>query len=452
MTQAIYLEIQQTGTNRCFHLQLDPNINLQQLHNSILVLFGWKDEEPFSFKIHNQLYSWDDKNRYLPLHSFCLEDTFTYTYGDGVQKITLQLHAKTMKAVCQRHIECLDDTKKRIEHFNLQKDLDALSIDEQTSKRNFETLLEVVREQLNHVTTIAPCLFMFDQYGTKIPFYLDILDNGIELMIFPDEQSFVRSILNASGEDPDLLFTYAFTFDFLYEELEESDLPLYQGHNLCYKNIPGQLPQEFDAAEYFYAYKLLERLHYFLLEETHLPSFSDRQMVFIQQDGNYQIVPFQAPKEIAPLLLTSWDHAALSRIPHTNEHYRLMLQAMPRADSKETHLLDIKLCAINSQFHKEMSVTFTSLEELSEDIIYFMKQLFKERGLAEEIQLSSCNLYHLVSGICEQLNIHCHLYTHHAPCDLDASLIDMICDAMAISPEELLHIEAPKQPVSKLWN
>lgn len=451
MPKTIQIELIHTETNRSYHLHLNPQVTLQQLHHTILILFDWKDEEPFTFFTSDSTFHWFDKQIHDAITSLIpTSETMTYTYAEEEKANHITLHIKWLETSCKRTIELLDDNLGLIQYVELQKNLDALSIAQKVTKEQFTALLEEVRNQLQEVKTIAPCLLAFEQYDAIFPFYLDILDNGIELMTFPNETAFERSILNSSNEDPDLLFTYAMTFDFLYDEIQESDLPLFSQHTLCYKNVPGKLPQAFDEIEYYYAFVLLSKLHHVLHQTKHLPSFGDHKMMRIKHDLTYEICDVTIPSSPTSMLLTSSDAASLSKLPHTNEKYRLMLQAMPRPDSKQTHMLDIQLCAMNLQFHKEIKVNVTSIEELSGDVYRFLKQLFRERGLAEEIQISSCNLYHLVSNICEELDIRCSLCNYNTTCD--ASLIDMICEVMSMTQEDRLIMEPQQAMTSKLWN
>lgn len=452
MKKTVLLELKQPTLQQCYHIQIDSCVTFQQLHQIILILFQWQDDQPYQFQHDTQTIPWNDRMIYETVKTTVSHgDALRYRHGDAKSQQEVYLHTEYSSASMARHIELLDHPWNAFQELEIYKALDAIFVPEgRVSQGEFASLLERLRIQLLQVKTIAPCLLLFEHYGEEIPVYLDILDNGIELMVFPDQHCFIRSIVNASSTDPDLLFTYSYTFDFLYESLKESELPLFASHTLCYKNTPGKLPCAFDDMEYYYAFTLLNKLHQLLTKTKHLPSFGDHQMMRIRANGDFCICENDLKEVSAPLMLTSEDLHHMAQLPHTNEHYHMFLQAMPRPDSKYTHQLDIKLCAANPYFRKEHEVDISSMETLSEDIYIFLKQLFRERGLAESIRLSSRNLYVLISSICTDLGIQCSLHGQQVPCGNE--LLDMICAALDLTPEELFHVEQAEPQITKMWS
>lgn len=451
MTNAFNIQLNHATSHKRHLIQTAATISFEKLHQAILLLFQWKDEEPFHFQIDDTTINWNQKEVHHPLHKWITNrQTILYQYGEGANTRTIQISLQETHSNLVRHIELKDEYIDHQTYRYKQKQLDALHISCLSVDQNmFQELLENIRTECMKINAVAPYLMIFHRGSHTTPYFLDILDNGMELMIFPNETAFAKSILKSDQEDPDLLFTYAYTFDFLFEDIEDCELPLYLHHNLCYKNEPGCLPKAFDEIEFVYAYQLLQDFYQLIKQTKQLPSFGDQEMLVIDVNNSFHTEPLCIKEEVHSLCLNSVDEAHFQSYPHTNERIRLFLQAIPKENSKETSQLDILLCAASASFHKEELVTLQSMDVFGEQVYQFMKQLFKERGLADTILLHSNNLHHFVSGICEQLDINCSLYTNTS--EHDQGLLDAICNALCISKEELCYPEiTEEQSITKL--
>lgn len=445
MNNAFILTLSLTHTKLIYQLQTSPSLSFIQLHNIISTLFELDAHSSYSFQLPTASLSNDQIELNQSLNTYFHENTTcTYQYQTASSTASIQITVQAISTTATDHIRLLEPNSA-----NIQKRLDQLFLhSHHQTYEKLQALLEAIRQDCIKIKTIAPYLIMFQKGTHTIPYFLDVLDNGLELMIFPDEESFVRSIVNAEGDEPDLLFTDAYIFDFLFEDIEDSELLLFDHHNLCFKIKPGRLPNVFNEQELEQIIHLLQDFQQLLHRHKQLPSFGEHKMLMVSEDYEYYETATSF-KACPTLLFNSYDQTLFQAYPHTNEVIRLFFQAMPQENSKETGDLDIKLCAANTHFHKEQIVNVSSIDILSDQIEAFMKQLFKERGLGEKLILSSKNLAHFVSGICEQLQIKCCLYSYENTSDLE--LLDLICDALGMSKEEMLCPEAYEETNQVKW-
>lgn len=410
--------IQITQAQKMFHLQVAGSITLKQLHQAILILFQWKDDGKFSFLNHRIIEDQED----LPVEQW-LENytTFQYTYYQKSKNENVVIKVIEQVNEFSHSIQLLYPEHHMQE---LQKHLDELFLDEELEQMT-DDLLENIRTDLEQRKTIAPYLIITETDERPFLFYLDVLDNGMELMAFADENEFVRSILNSMNEDPDLLFTNAFTFDFLYEDIEHSELPLYHQHNLCFKNEPGQLPRAMDRAEKELAVELLNDFYSILKRTPVLPSLGDNQVLRVREN-DIVVEAFHINRNV-----DNYDDEKddIPTIPHTNEKIHLMLQAVPNG-----HEIKVHLSAINDHFTKTATVHMSPIATLQKEIDLFLCQLFQERGIAETFILHSRNLHQLISPSCEKLGIHCQYYEQQMGADL--FLANMLAQAFPLADEE----------------
>ncbi len=260
-----------------------------------------------------------------------------------------------------------------------------------------------LREQLMSRTLMTPYLMMMEEGQQCFPIYLDALDNGLELMLFQDTEAYERAILYSSHDDPDLLFTDACTIDFLFEDIKESELPLFDRHNLCYQLHPGKLPD--GSFHQGFLISILTKLTAFLDIHHKLPILAPNEQLTIQGE-QFAIMPYSRSQAITKnTSLMQSEH--LSSYPHTNEHIYLMLQVQEDAQSPQAYRAVLHAC--NNHFQQSFPLSLQSLQALTEDIQSFLIQLCKQRGLMERLHLYSYNLYHIIHPICERLGIHCTL-------------------------------------------
>lgn len=411
-----------------FHLQVIGSVMLEQLHQAIMILYQWEDKGSYHFSFQDQnITSRVMSDQTIDL---LLEDhtSFQYTYSHDGKNEWIHIEAIKTSETLDRPIQLADAHRRMVDFHELQERLDALASDE-ILEQTIAELLEKIRCDLTPRKTIAPYLIRSKQDTRSAVFYLDVLDNGMELMVFADENDFTRSILNSMNEDPDLLFTNAYTFDFLYDDINHSELPIYHHHNLCFKNEPGQLPRALYEEEKPLVVALLADFYHILKLTPHLPSFGDKQ-VLQANDDTIRIDDFQViGNSIHTEVLKKNDIPAY---PHTNEQIHLILQAVPHQ-----HEMTVRLTAINDHFTKTAAVHMYPLSTLQQEIDEFLLQLFKERGIAEAFILHSLNLRNMVAPICERLGITCMGYRQ--PSGADLFMAHLLAQAFPMPNEELYY-------------
>ncbi len=406
-----------------FHLHVAPTITLEQLHKAILILFRWEDDGFFKFSFLDQEVIEGQADQ--PIGHLLRDHTSLQYTNTQVGKCEwIDIKAVKDTDSLSHSIQLSSSPCTIVQENRLQAQLDALSIDEELEQATAE-ILENIRTDLEKRKTIAPYLIISESDVRPFLFYLDVLDNGMELMAFADEKVFIRSILNSMNEDPDLLFTDSYTFDFLYDDVEHSELPLYHQHNLCFKNEPGQLPRALNHTEKRFAVALLDDFYQILKRTPSLPSLGEKQVLRVRKNV-ITVEDFHISNRDN---YYERQENTIPQVPHTNEQIHLMLQAVP-----EGHDIKVRLTAINDHFTKTATVHMNPIALLQEEVDMFLMQLFKERGIAEAFILHSRNLQQMIMPICEKLGIRCMCYSQ--PIGADLFLADMLSQAFPMIDEE----------------
>lgn len=424
-----------------FRLHISANATWNLLHRAIMILFSWQDNGWYRFSFLDREIT--EGRRAEQAVSLWLQEhtAFQYTYFHNDKKEQIHIEANAIYTnPCG--FQLIDSPRRNGDFHQLQQQLDALTTEIKPDSR-IAALLERIRADLLTRKTIAPYLIQSQRDGRCAWFYLDVLDNGMELMIFADESDFTRSIVNSTNEDPDLLFTNSYTFDFLYDDIDHCELPLYHHHNLSFKNVPGKLPRALNTEEQQQVVLLLEDFYALLRQTKQLPSLGDQQMLR-SVDGSVSVVAYQPlPAAVHPTTQKQHD---IPTYPHTNERIHLMLQAVPHH-----HEMIVRLTAMNDHFTKAVTVHMHPISTLQCEIDEFLMQLFKERGIAEAFILHSLNLQQMIAPICERLGIVC--FGYHQPNGADLFMADLLSKALPLSGEDLYPHQNPyRTATDKLLN
>lgn len=472
-------------------IKTSDTLTFRQLHEAILTLFGWKDSEPYRFQMQSlRIHSSKEQEVRQHIHEYLMhQPTFTYIYGSPKEEWTIQIQAtpmfgfdpfkKEIRLIAheQNHppygIGGIEQYQKMLEevknpdsiHFHaihmilehtrppfderaIQQGLNIILSDTRCNQLDeVKEALQRVRMQLSAITSQMPCLLLIEERQHVYPCYMEYLENGIEIMIFYDENGFCRSILNSVNGEPDLLFTSSITIDFLDEEVEESDLLLSDHKNLCFCNRPGCLPSYPEPAVLHLIERILQRLQILLASTTALPCLEDQKMGILKQQLPLQIVPFIMKEEICSLQFPKDVLQELKTLPHTNEYMRIQALALPAKGCHEHKQMEVHIVASGNEYTKEESIQLTSMEILIDQLYYFFLGLFHERGLPECLYTNNINLANIMKEMGAALSI---IIKAAKPSEnYNESLMDILLSSFQLSEQDLYAIDAFEQSISE---
>lgn len=400
------------------YLRVTADQTLYQLHEAISQLYQRNDKDAFVFIIDTHVVSSKHAKALTRIRDYMnTHSDIRYQSGSESNHFTL-------------HIEHVPDQDSQTLFFPAYEAKDSLSSVLTTTKKqplkrsriSPAVLCEEVRAILMNTTVITPYLILVHMKRNIYPVYLDALDNGLELMFFANLDAYERSVMYSSHEDPDLLFTDACVIDFLYEDLQESELPLYDRHNLCFQIQPGKLPCPFEADKQRHVIDLLNVLLDFLRKETKLPSLRHKECLQIIED-HAEISDYPMHESIS-LPADAQVAGSLIPYPHTNEQIHLILQVKANENTLLSHSYEIVLYAFNEQFYQEYRLCADTLEQ---DICESLLTMCRQRGLMEQLHLYSYNLYRTILPLCKELQIGCFLHIEESEkaCFLQKSIAEM---------------------------
>lgn len=378
-------------------LAMPASCTFDQLHHSITDLFGWQEQLDYRFiRYHEEIASNERQDQIVPLHSWMInEQNITYIIGNQGHEKRIQIQI----------------------------------YENQFFQGKFSSLLPVARELLEQFDFIAPSLIKVQFKDHMYPCYIDQLDNGLEVIVYQNENGFCRSIVNSINGDPDLLFTEALTIDFLYDKVEESELFLSDGHNLCFYNRPGCLPSHPSEHDFELLYNITKALMDILQTETTLPCIQDKQMG-VYQNQTFDIVNYVTKEDLKSVVLTPLEQQQMTHLPHTNEHIKLRLLALPNKDCEKTKKLDIHLVATGQDYTKDVCLSSMDIPTFLQQLQSYLLELFHARGIPEIISTSNMNLGNMIKKICCTYDIALKVGVANATYSND--LLDFILESLQV--------------------
>lgn len=430
-------------------IRVCDGLTFRQLHEAILTLFGWKDSEPYRFQMKQMLVSSSneqDVRQHLKEY-LDKQQSFQYIYGNVHEEWSVDVHAIPIFgfdpykneisllaheqnhppygiggiALYQKMLEevknpdslhfhaihmILEHTRPPFDAVSIQRGLDNILSDTFTNQLDeVKDNLKQLRVAIEQTSLEEPYLVVIQQADHSYPVYIDVLENGIEILIFYDENGFCRSILNSTNGDPDLLFTSSLTIDFLDEQVEESDLLLSDHKNLCFRNRPGCLPSYPTHDDINLLSMILHKLLFIFPSTTNLPSLSSQKMVVLDESLKQHVQDFIMKEEVCSIRLTTQNKQELTTLPHTNEHMSLNLLALPAKGFEATKRMDIHIVACGQDYTKEESISLQSIDILIDQLYYFFFAVFHERGLPECFHTNNLNLANIIKDMCKELSI-----------------------------------------------
>lgn len=461
-------------------IEVSEQLSFQQLHEAMLVLFHWKEDRKAYFQIANRtLPMYGEKNHIncLPLSTYLQDATpFTYVYGNedeelweislfankarrehsglklldydqeypiyGMGGVTLYQNIKkevanihptsSLQFLMKRLTHPFDEQEIAIYFENILMQNTELTQNLHKAELNYE--LQQCRAQLEQSHAIAPHLILIKSSGQTYPCYIDFLDDGIEIMVFYDQNGFVRSIINSISEDPDLLFTNALTIDFLHEDSDATELYLYDKQNLCYVYKAGCLPSYPKDKDIVLLTTILKQLNHVILTQK-LPSLSKHKMLVIQ-DEIIKECPYEISEELCTVQLSHEERDTLLKLPHTNECIAMNFTAVPGKRCEETKNLDIHLVARGNRYVKDELMNVESMTMLIEQLYHFLDELIHDRCIPESISTNSINLAHILQPYCDDLQIELQLFSPSSQYKED--LLEVLANTLNLTSEELL--------------
>ncbi len=421
----------------CDYLRISKDQTLYQLHEAIAQLYHRNKKDAFVFYANAQSISSHQAKKATTIERYMnTQAVLRYESGKKEDRFCVHIHPHPEKdAIPQKDISSYSErihTAPSIAHSAYEEGNELLA-----------SLCERIRTKLMGAAMITPYLILLHMDYKAYPLYIDALDNGLELMIFEDMSAFERSILYSCSEDPDLLFTDACVIDFLYEDLKESDLPLYDHHNLCFQMKPGRLPGSFETKQQERVIALLTSLLDVLDQQPKLPTLKKQEMLQIKE-GITEVCAY-THKESIHLSSYILDQQRWISYPHTNEAIHLILQVKANENMRISHAYEIVLHAFNAQFHQEYQLSADSLEK---DICDAILEMCGQRGLMEQLHLYSCNLYRSIHMLCKELQIGCFLHVE------DSEKAHFLQDAITDRGDALQKdIDSSSEPqYKKLWS
>lgn len=417
------------------------HFTFQQFHSIVSKLFGWETKQDYKFLLNNRCIASTKQHQNQTIANVCAEHSILhYQYGsEELWKIEIEVEqGKSTKQPCLTLLDfsgnhpvyglggleiyekmlkelknpnsihfhsihmILEASNSAFDALSIQSSFDQLVFQEDLETQ-FERSLHDCREAFEHAKLIAPNLVMITLQDRQIPCYVDQLDNGMELMFFPDESCLARSIMNSMHEDPDLLFTDAWTIDFLYEPCFDSELYVSEGKNLCFRYQPGCLAQTIQEEDMPFLITCLQAMIDIFTNHS-IPTLASQRMG-IYQDGSYRIEEFCVSEKQYALSLSKHDLHNVLTLPHTNEQISLYLVALPQLMEEDKKHLQIQLIAQARHDRKEMLIRLDSMGMIVDQLHSFLMELFQEHGIPEVFQINNINLAHLLSEVCKTLRI-----------------------------------------------
>ena len=267
---------------------------------------------------------------------------------------------------------------------------------------NLGRLCAAIRKELFQAKCVAPYLIQIHDRQHVLPLYLDALDDGWKLMLFPDTNAYERALLYRRHENPELMFAEALVIVFLYEDREISVLLLYDHHNLCYQLRPGHLPETICETTQIWLYEALRIFYQCLQAHTKMPELQKGEILILTEhdmniadyrNDNKKEFPYEEDGDLLN-----------KRFLHTNEQLHLAFQIKMEENTVQTKKFDVLLCAGNQHFHKEYRLRLNAIDELEQDVCDILLLLCRQRGVMEAIHIYSYHLYHIIQPLCQKLH------------------------------------------------
>lgn len=472
-------------------IRISDVLTFRQLHEAILTLFGWKDSEPYRFQMKHQLVSSASEHevrQHIQTYLY-KQSSFIYIYGNPKEEWKLNIQATPVYGFdpykneihllaheqnhppygiggimqYQKMLEevknpnsihfhaihmILEHTRPPFDEVSIQNGLNAILSDTLSNQLDdVKEKLKQVCKEIQRFTSAMPCLLLIKQQQTTYPCYIEQLDNGIEILIFYDENGFCRSILNSVNGDPDLLFTSSLTIDFLYDEIEESDLLLSDHKHLCFRNQPGYFPAYPKQDDIHLLSMLLQKLYTIFTTQTALPTLAKQQMALVDEQLHLHTMPFVMKEELCSLRFPNDILQELHTLPHTNEQLHLNILALPAKGFMNSKKMDIHIVASGQDYTKEECVHLETMEILIDQLYYFFLSVFHERGLPECIYTNNINLANIIKEMGTSLSI--GIVASKSSEVYNESLMDILLSTFQLSEQELSTMDALEQTLNR---